>query len=962
MANAYSTPINYGQTVPTTDLAQYVGAIQKGMQQKFDINLAKIDDLISKVATVPLARDKDKRYLGDKLQGLLSMVDANSKVDLSDNVVARQISAYVTTAIDDNVKEQLANSQKISNYQQTAAQRKKDKPELYSDANYAYGLDKSGYQDYINEKTDSLGTMDYIDNYDVDKNLTKELEAFAKERGFEKVLDESVEGGYIYQTVKGKQLTEEEIGNFFDNKIATDPKLKQQFMINSHYNHRGVSDEDLIKSYKEQSEPILKDFDTKITNIDEKLKNVSADDKATADLLHRQKSEMQQQKSNFSSQLDTKNFNRDSFLYDNYARSMKKSYTNTYAYAAITDISRDDFLLKIATAKGEAGTSTTGTIPGSEGLSAGTRFQINEPEPGKVKEEPNYLEAFNKDRESSWADLQGIIKERLVEEGKQPTVANVTSYYTALKTAIKDGVNLNAIKGYDTQVLDAFTKVVDVNKTSYRLSKEAKNTYGKATNEILTGLFGGKEKNLYPEGLAITAPVTAELLKKYKNVSQIPKKEKAIALYELASNLKENVLDDDKDKANINFYLQALKKENNISDKELAKRKPEESGRFWGGLGEVFQGIGQLAWNTVPATIASTIAGMGDSSGEDIQKGYDEDAAARGRAMDKMERGSKDYWKGLIRAVTEDTDLSEIESGDIKLGKYQGVKDLMTDISSTTNSRFDEILSKRAKRETGDFAIVLNPAIKRDEPTVNAINSAIINAITMGEDGIPNAGPPVKDTAIKVSNITNGFAKVTYTQEIDVPSASGKGTKKGQSQNTIDIPLKNLPQELIKNLETQVGSWAYSGKNESGMKQTISYSPPKDLDSRYNFTQNYVKNYGPTLSQENISRIQTEGLEDVKTKEDYKKAIDRALPPEYAKEFTDKYLNSDYKVEWERPEGAGAGFIGHLMQDGKRIKTIRSDVADYNQTTYTVYTMKLVNQHLESVITDYRSKALRLRN
>jgi hypothetical protein len=932
------------------------------MQQKFDINLAKIDDLISKVATVPLARDKDKRYLGDKLQGLLSMVDANSKVDLSDNVVARQISSYVTTAIDDNVKEQLVNSQKISNYQQTAAQRKKDKPELYSDANYAYGLDKSGYADYMSEKKDSLGTMDYTDYYDVDKNLTKDLEAFAKERGFEKVLSESIEGGYVYKTVKGKELTPQEISNFFDNKIATDPKLNQQFMINSHYNHRGVSDEDIIKSYREQSEPILKDFDTQITDIDEKLKNVSADDKATSDLLHRQKSEMQQQKDSFNSQLDPKNFNRDSFLYGNYARSMKKSYMETYAYSAKTDVKYDTFLLDLLKAKGEAGTSTTGAVPGSEGLSAGTRFQIDESEKGKVKEEPNYLQIFNKDKDESWSGLQNAIKARLVEEGKQPTTANITSYYTALKTATKNGINLNAIKGYDTEILDAFTKVVDANKTTYRLEKTAKENYGKATNDILTGLFGGKAKNLYPEGLEITAPVTAGLLKKYKNASQIPAKEKAIALYELASNLKENVLEEDNEKANMNFYLQALKRENNISDKEINSRKPAESGRFWGGLGETLQGIGQLAWNTVPATIISTIAGMGDASGEDMQKGYDEDSAARGRAMDKMERGSKNYWNGLVRALTEDADLSEIESGDIKLGKYQGVTDLMKDINSTTVSRFEEILSKRSKKETGDFAIVLNPAIKKDEATVNAVNSAIINAIVMDDSGFATAGRPVKDTAIKISNIKDGVAQVTYTQEIDVPNASGKGTKKGESQITIPIPLKNLPQELTKNLETQVGSWAYSGKNESSMKQTISYSPPKDLDSKYDFTQNYIKNYGASLSQSDITGLQTVGMQDVKTKEDYKKAIDRALPPEYAKEFTEKYLNSEYKVEWERPENAGSGFVGHLMQDGKRIETVQAPSLDYDQNVYSIYTMKLINNHLETIISDYRLKALKLRN
>lgn len=959
MANAYSTPINYGRPINTTDLAQYVGSIQQGMQQKFDINLAKIDDLISKVATVPLVRDKDKKYLGEKLQGLLSMVDANSKVDLTDNVVARQISSYITSAIDDNVKEQLANSQKISNYQQTAAQRKKDKPELYSDANYTYGLDKSGYKDYINGDTDTLGSMDYIDNYDINKNFTEKLEAFAKERGFEKVLSDGPEGGYIYRTVKGKQLSEQEIANFFDNQLATDPKLKQQFIINSHYNYRGLSDADIIKAYKEQADPILKDFDTKITSIDEKLKNVSADDKATADLLHREKSQMQQQKSDFSSQLDTKNFNRDSFLYGNYVRDIKKSYINTYAYSAITDVTRDDFLLDLAKQKTDGEDNTTTSTTGSS--QPGKVFKVDVPNE-KVTEAPNYLDQFNKTRTDSWNGLQSAIAERLQEEGKKPTVENITAYYTALKTATKNGVNLNAIKGYDTQILDAFNKVVDANKTSYRLSKVAKDTYGKATNEILTGLFGGKAKNLNLEGLAITAPYTADLLKKYKSVNQMSQKEKAIALYELADNIKENVLTKDEDKSKIDFYLQAIKKENKLSGSELKKIKPADSGSFWGGYADVLQGGLQTIWNTLPATVISTISGMGDFSGEDMEKGYEEDAAGRMRGLKKVEKGANNLMRGLVRAFTSDADLSEIESGDIALGKYKGVTDTVEDIRTTASSRFDEVLKKGAKNELSTYAIVLNPAIKKDQDAANQVSSAIVNAIVMGEDGVANAGPPVKDSPIKISDIKNGIAQVTYTQEIDVPNASGTGTKKGSSQITVPVPVENLPKEITENLDTQVVDYTYSGKNKSGMKQIIEYSPPQDLDSKYNFTKNYIKNYGSSLSQEDIAGLQVSGMQDVKTKEDYLQAIDKILPAEYAKDFVDKHLNSKYKVEWERPEGAGAGFLGHLIKDGKRISTIAAPSFDYNQSLYSIYTMKGINEHLEKQISDYRLKALKLRN
>ena len=946
MANAYSTPINYGQTIPTTDLAQYVGAIQKGMQQKFDINLAKIDDLISKVATVPLARDKDKKYLGEKLQGLLSMVDANSKVDLSDNVVARQISSYVTTAIDSNVREQLANSQKISSYQQAAAQRKKDKPELYSDANYAYGLDKSGYADYMSEKQDTLGSMEYIDYYDVDKNLNKELEAFAKERGFEKVLDSSVEGGYIFKTVKGKEITKEEVSSFFDNKLASDPKLKQQFMINAHYNYRGVSDADLIKSYKEQADPILKDFDTQIGDIDNKLKNVNPDDKATADYLHRQKSEMQAQKTNFSAQLDPKNFNRDSFLLDNYSRNMKKSYINTYAYSAVTDIKFDDFLLDIAKAKGEIAADGTTTGTGATGLPGGTLFQQNMAPTGE-EDKPNYMTDFDSQRTTSWADLQAVIKRQLVEDGKQPTSANIASYYQGLKKASKDNIDLNA-QGYSSDVLSAYGKVENLNKTAYQLTKVAKDHYGKATNDILTGLFGGKSKDLSIEGLATTAPVTAGLLKKYKNVSQIPQKEKAIALYEIANNLKDNVLDDDDDKKNINFYLQALKRENNISDKQIVKSKPkQDTDSGWSGLGNTLLGAGQALWNSTGAVALSTLSNFTDATGEDYMKAVEADDAARERGLDKIKTGSKQLWGSLSRSFTQDADLSEIESGDIKLGKYQGVTDLVTDTKTSVKSRFDEILSKGKANLQKNYSLILNPAIKKDKPYLEAINSAIV----------AQGGTPTKDSFINIKEIKDGVATITYTAETMVETKSGGTKSQAVPGQEVKVPVSSLPPALVKNLETSLSDWTYAANNPTKMEVSMAYSPPSNLESRYDLAQKYLKNNASYMTEEEVKNIQMSGFSALKTKEDYQKQASRQLPPEFASDFNSRYLNSKYAVKWERPEGGGA-FIGYLMKDGARIEQVPAITTDYNPHAYSLLTMRVISQYLENQIVEYRKKAL----
>lgn len=944
MANAYSTAINYGSPIPVGNTIQYLGAIQQGMQQKFDINLAKIDDLISKVATVPLARDKDKKYLGDKLQGLLSMVDANSKIDLTDNVVARQISSYVTSAIDDNVKEQLVNSQKIANYQQTAAQRKKDKPELYNDANYAYGLDKSGYADYMNEKSDSLGSMDYVDYYDVDKNLNKELEAFAKERGFEKVLDSTTEAGYIYKTVKGKELTEEEVSNFFDSKMSSDPKLRQQFMINAHYNHRGISDADLIKAYKEQAEPILKDYDTQIGDVDSKLKNVNPDDKATADLLHRKKSELQQQKDSFSSQLDEKNFNRDTFLYGQYSNNVKRSYMKTYAYSAVTDIKYDDFLLQIAKAKGELsadGTPLAGGVPGTGG---GTLFQRAMPALDQ-EEKPNYMTDFNTKRATSWTDLQNVIKSQLVQDGKQPTVANITSYYAGLKKAAKEGYDLNA-QGYDSQVLSAYGKVENLNKTASQLTKVAKEHYGKAANDILIGLWGGKGKDLNIEGLISTMPHTGALLKKYKTPDQMTQKEKAIALYEVSQNLKDHVLEGE-DAKNIQFYTDALKRENNLSKQDIAKVKQAKQGLEDSAMWEVASTYGNRLLQ-VPGNILSHFTTWRP---EAIQQANAEFKKNEIKYQQDLNKAWKHVGEKIGNFFTSDTNLSELQSGDIKLGNYEGVEGRMGKVQTSVKSRFDAILSKNKESMQKESSIILNPSIKTDKPYLDALSSAIV---AQGRN-------PAKDSFITVKEIKGGEATLIFSEDTNVETKAGGTKKQTEAGAEVVVPVSSLPQGLIKNLQTSLSDWSYSVSNPSGMKVSMSYSPPENLESRYELAQKYLKNNSTYMSPEEAQNIQMTGFSALKTKDDYRTLANKLLPAEYSADFTDRYLKSKYAVKWERPEGGG-GFIGYLTKDGQKIEQVPPLGTDYNPHVYGLYTMKVVNQYLENQIGEYRRKSLASRN
>ena len=260
-------------------------------------------------------------------------------------------------------------------------------------------------------------------------------------------------------------------------------------MINSHYKYRGVSDDDLIKDYQEKSQPILNRYDTTMSSIDTEIKHTNPDDKARIEALNQKKVYVSQQKQFFESQLDPKNFNRDSFLYRTETQNLIESYKKTFGYSEITDIENDNFYKSVKGAGKGTGVGT-GT---AQGLPAGTAFMSSE-EKVEDKEKESPLTLFNKGRATTYNEFSNLVRQQLQKEGKPSTNKDIANYYADLKKISKDGIDINA-QGFNPELLEKYKKVEQYNKQSYHLEKEAEAVYGRDVNDIFAGLFSGKNKD-----------------------------------------------------------------------------------------------------------------------------------------------------------------------------------------------------------------------------------------------------------------------------------------------------------------------------------------------------------------------------------------------------------------------------------------------------------------------------------
>jgi hypothetical protein len=942
MANAYSQPANFGQTVSLMPMAQLNMQVQTAMQQKYDANVAKVDSIIQQFTSVPLLRAEDKQYFGERLQTLLSAVDSNSKINWTSSNASREVMNHISAAVDDRVLKQISNSQAIINFEQSAAEKKAKNPQLYNDANYTYAKDKAGYEDYLKgydkngNKVDDIGSLQLLDYYDIDKNLTDEVEKFAKDRGYEKLLKED-QSGYVYRTVKGKQVTEDEIAGYVKLKMSSDPRLQQQMLINSHVNNRNSSDEEVYKKYSEHVNSQVSYQDTKIQEIENQLKNVNPDDVTKKQELERKRTLFADEKNLLLSQLDPTNFNRDAVLFESYKNNLVNTYAKTFSYEDITDVKYDDFFIKLAKAEGKLTAEGTPTGMSEASLPVGQAIEIPRTEIGETA--PDVLDTFTKDREVTWAQMNEIMRQRLKAEGKAVTSKNLQEYYLGLKKASKEGFDVNA-QGYTAEEIATFQKVEDFNKKSFRITKEAKNFYDDAVEKTAEGLFVGKTKDLNVDNLATTMPFTAGILKKYNSLEQLSKKERDLVLYETALNAKDYLLEDEKDKQLMDFYLSSLERENSISKEDLKKVKLPEKQGFWSNTWEGAKSVAGMAGNLfkIPAT--------------SIQMLYRQEEGAKNQ--EEVFNSIEKYGSGFIeegvgaanafkRAVASDVNLSDINLQDT------GAKDtpsiLFKKASESVKSRVYTNLERAKENAPMMTAIALNSEVKADKPYVQSINTALI---AQGYN-------PATDGAIIIKSVEGNEAIVEFTQQDYVMSKTGTSQSKIKRTETGRVSIKNIPTKILESVNLNQVDYEFSVKNPNPMTIPFKYSPPLDLDSSIQMGQKYIQNNQRYLKDREIQHFRQNGF-NVVTKEEMAKSAS-TLPPEYYNAFLED-LSAQYQVVWDRPEGGG-NFTGILKKNGKSITQGIQVGENFNPHLYQTLTMEQVEKYLQGRLTELKLQSVR---
>lgn len=936
MANFLSEKQQYNKIIDPVNI-NLVNTVLSAKQGKFDQGVATIDSALSELGRIDgmLLRDKDREYLANNVKSLLDVVNNSGKLDLSKSGVTRNIQSQIKSALDSTVINAVSQSGKIRSFETEIAEKRKSKPELYSDDNYQYALKNAGVQKYLNGESDEVGALRYDDYIDAPKVLDESVAKWAKDFGYKTEFVQGDTSQLVYANAEKKVLTKNDIINKL--KTSLDPKISKQLQINSdaYYSKRpeGQILIDATNYYNKQNSEI----DAKLLEI--KAEKASATTARKVELENNEKYYTDLKKEN-SKKLEDKDFDNIYQKYEIYTTDLFDNIADNYDRDEVVDIKYNDSNLKIAQfnsdieykqatlrqgqeridiAKQQARAADTANIIASGG-------SITDAPDQTAGEKTNSQKALEK-HNSDYVDLKNTLEASDETFRDLETEAQKEEYIKNL-ASVKGSVSINN----DTLNPEAREKLETYKNSLNTIKSTRQNISNKVGNSIIESYNNLLGSNTNFSNLAKTAPLSAAAASKGIPLTKLPKAELTAIKHEIAVNLLN--FDDSlspEERATLNTYVRNLEQQPFLTpaqSKAMRDKDKKEIG-VGAGIGETTAGIFKAIGSNIAYAGQKFINTITNSSAENAE--LDKEYSQRNKAItDQISRGADRYKKRNLDATnffSEDTNFTELETGDLKstakVGFSQSVKNAIR--NATTNS--EDSYKKIVENTKNLRSISFNPENKSQAGIAQAIKTQLS---AVSETPVEIEKGSIFETTLSSDGKT---INITY-----IP--------KGETEKVIrTIPAESLP-VLSQDLTDNSVPFINSKLNRNAPPRRFTYETPRDSKSREDLLYNIYNMYGEQIlpQKELLKQVQTG--QDIPTQIEMR-AIAEKAPPEVATQIN-KLAEGVFDVIWT-PTGSGwrATVVdannNPITLDGRQVEKVIP--RDYNDGAMKLEAMGLINQY-----------------
>jgi len=274
MASSYSLLNDYSNlTLYTPDYNLLQTALQY-KQGKLDQNRAKLQQVRDQFGALDVVKEGDQQYLDNRLQKITEITNKYAGLDLSSDALTNSLVGNMNQVIDANVKTAVVSTKRLRNEQKEWEEKRKNKPDQYSDLNYAFAMQKANK--WVNDGstgTSYTGGGGFVEYKDVNKKiqdgLPKAIELIKSKRVQEVNTGQAIGGIATIETVD-RGLLSEAIDSMLDEKD------RLQLRINAWGQYDTLPNDQLREIFDEKQSPKIKEANSNISTLNSLLKSTKS--------------------------------------------------------------------------------------------------------------------------------------------------------------------------------------------------------------------------------------------------------------------------------------------------------------------------------------------------------------------------------------------------------------------------------------------------------------------------------------------------------------------------------------------------------------------------------------------------------------------------------------------------------------------------------------------------------------
>jgi hypothetical protein len=309
MASYLSKAPDFGTYQPEVN-AELYGKLLLKKEQDYQVGVQKVDKYLDYVSALPVASERERKYLQEKVDGITSELNKNVNVDWSNQSVQKLTTSHIKAISSDPT---------IQAAVQSASRLKNGMKNLQEDEDGTDGksiLNKQAYLDEYNnwlqngelgkvftgEYNKFLDPLDDFHKYYKDKKPNQQI--IVKSAGYEYDENGNVKrdqnGKAIFNatyatqqfdmtTQKWEEINPQVVEDDFRNFISMNPQYQKQLEINAKYKYKSLGADETLSMLDSEIQKNIENKKLSLASTDIQLGTIAADSKQRPILEDRRK-------------------------------------------------------------------------------------------------------------------------------------------------------------------------------------------------------------------------------------------------------------------------------------------------------------------------------------------------------------------------------------------------------------------------------------------------------------------------------------------------------------------------------------------------------------------------------------------------------------------------------------------------------------------------------------------------